>query len=83
MITGGIDIQAGSIVGLTSIIIGVAWQDWGMNIWAAVVLCNCDRYLMWNADWIFYRILWRTGDGRNIRWKFLICRTCPDGFHFE
>ena len=36
MITGGIDIQAGSIVGLTSIIIGVAWQDWGMNIWAAV-----------------------------------------------
>ena len=38
MITGGIDIQAGSIVGLTSIIIGVAWQDWGMNIWAAVVL---------------------------------------------
>ena len=27
MITGGIDIQAGSIVGLTSIIIGVAWQD--------------------------------------------------------
>ena len=45
--------------------------------------CNCDRYLMWNADWIFYRILWRTGDGRNIRWKFLICRTCPDGFYFE
>ena len=38
MITGGIDIQAGSIVGLPSIIIGVAWQDWGMNIWAAVVL---------------------------------------------
>ena len=38
MITGGIDIQAGSIVGLTSIIIGVAWQDWGLNIWAAVAL---------------------------------------------
>lgn len=38
MITGGIDIQAGSIVGLTSIIIGVAWQDWGFNIWAAVAL---------------------------------------------
>ena len=29
MITGGIDIQAGSIVGLTSIIIGVAWQEVG------------------------------------------------------
>ena len=38
MITGGIDIQAGSIVGLTSIIIGVAWQDFGFNIWGAVIL---------------------------------------------
>lgn len=38
MITGGIDIQAGSIVGLTSIVIGVAWQDFGFNIWGAVVL---------------------------------------------
>lgn len=36
MVTGGIDIQAGAIVGLTSIVIGVAWQDAGMNIWAAV-----------------------------------------------
>lgn len=38
MITGGIDIQAGSIVGLTSIVLGVAWQDGGMNIWAAALL---------------------------------------------
>ncbi len=38
MITGGIDIQAGSIVGLTSIIIGVGWQDAGMNIWTACLL---------------------------------------------
>jgi AI-2 transport system permease protein len=38
MVTGGIDIQAGAIVGLTSIIIGVAWQDWGLNIWLAVIL---------------------------------------------
>lgn len=35
MMTGGIDIQAPYIVGLTSIIIGVAWQDFGMSIWAA------------------------------------------------
>ncbi len=35
MITGGIDIQAGSIVGLSSIIMGVVWQDGGVNIWAA------------------------------------------------
>lgn len=38
MITGGIDIQAGAIVGLTSIIIGVAWQDFGCNIWVAVLI---------------------------------------------
>lgn len=38
MITGGIDIQAGSIVGLTSIVIGVSWQDMGINIWTAVIL---------------------------------------------
>jgi AI-2 transport system permease protein len=38
MVTGGIDIQAGSIVGLTSIVIGVAWQDGGMNIWTAALL---------------------------------------------
>lgn len=38
MITGGIDIQAASIIGLTSIIIGVGWQDGGMNIWAAAGL---------------------------------------------
>lgn len=38
MITGGIDIQAGSIVGLSSIVLGVAWQDGGLNIWAASLL---------------------------------------------
>ncbi len=38
MITGGIDIQAASIIGLTSIIIGVGWQDGGMNIWTAAAL---------------------------------------------
>ena len=38
MITGGIDIQAGSIVGLTSIVIGILWQELGLNVWAAVVL---------------------------------------------
>ncbi len=38
MMTGGIDIQAGAIVGLTSIILGVAWQDLGLNIWLAAGL---------------------------------------------
>lgn len=45
MITGGIDIQAGAIVGLASIVIGVSWQDFGLNIWMAVLLavvvCAC------------------------------------------
>lgn len=38
MITGGIDIQAGSIVGLTSIMVGVLWHDAGLNIFVACVL---------------------------------------------
>ncbi len=38
MITGGIDIQSGSIVGLTSIFIGVLWNDAGISIFAASLL---------------------------------------------
>lgn len=38
MITGGIDLQAGSIVGLTSIVLGLLWQDAGINIWLAIPL---------------------------------------------
>ncbi|MDC7125712.1 MAG: ABC transporter permease [Spirochaetales bacterium] len=38
LITGGIDIQAGSIVGLTSIFIGVLWNDAGMNLYVACFL---------------------------------------------
>jgi AI-2 transport system permease protein len=38
LITGGIDIQAGSIVGLTSISIGVLWNDFGINIWVSCIL---------------------------------------------
>ena len=37
MITGGIDIQAPSIIGLTSIVIGVLWSDAGVNIWVATL----------------------------------------------
>ena len=38
MITGGIDIQASALIGLTSICIGVLWSDVGLNIWTAVLL---------------------------------------------
>ncbi|WP_069998612.1 ABC transporter permease [Cellulosilyticum sp. I15G10I2] len=41
LITGGMDIQAGSIVGLSSISLGVLWQDAGFNIWMAVVAAIC------------------------------------------
>jgi Ribose/xylose/arabinose/galactoside ABC-type transport systems, permease components len=37
-ITGGIDLQAGSIVGLTSIIIGVMWKYVGVNIYLACLI---------------------------------------------
>jgi len=38
LVTGGIDIQSGAIVGLTSITIGVLWNDAGMNLYAALVV---------------------------------------------
>ncbi|GMO22439.1 MAG: ABC transporter permease [Termitinemataceae bacterium] len=34
LITGGMDIQSGSIVGLSSIVLGIVWQKTGWNIWA-------------------------------------------------
>ena len=45
MITGGIDIQAPSIIGLTSIIIGVLWSDMGMNVWLAVAIATAAAAL--------------------------------------
>ena len=38
LITGGMDIQAGSIVGLTSILVGVLWSDAGLNIFVACLI---------------------------------------------
>lgn len=38
LITGGMDIQSGSIVGLTSISVGMLWQNLGLNIWVACLL---------------------------------------------
>jgi len=36
-ITGGIDISMGSVVGLSSVVMGLLWQQAVLNIWAAVV----------------------------------------------
>lgn len=38
IITGGIDISGGSIIGLTSVVTGVLSQLVGMNIWVAVII---------------------------------------------
>ncbi|MDR1256618.1 MAG: ABC transporter permease [Spirochaetaceae bacterium] len=38
LITGGMDIQSGSIVGLSSIALGVVWAGSGLNIWLVVLL---------------------------------------------
>lgn len=38
VITGGTDISIGSIIGLTSTIIGVAWKAGHVNIWTAVII---------------------------------------------
>ncbi len=38
IITGGIDLSVGSIVALSSVVLGLAWQRLGLGIWAAVGL---------------------------------------------
>lgn len=38
IITGGIDLSVGSIAGLTAIMIGVAWESWGLPLEAAVAV---------------------------------------------
>lgn len=38
IITGGIDISGGSIIGLTSVVTGILSQLAGMNIWVAVII---------------------------------------------
>lgn len=38
IITGGIDISLGSVVGLTSTVMGVAWKMGHINIWATILI---------------------------------------------
>jgi len=42
IITGGIDISAGAMIGLSSVVTGILWQVGGMNIWAA---CICAIFV--------------------------------------
>ena len=52
IVTGGIDIQAGSIIGLTSVCVGVFWQKLGINVFVAalmglLVACLCGLISGW------------------------------------
>lgn len=38
IITGGIDISMGSVVGLSSVVMGLLWQELGINIWMAMLI---------------------------------------------
>jgi len=38
MITGGIDLSVGSMMGLAAVVFGAAWRDWGWPIGAAALL---------------------------------------------
>ena len=38
LISGGMDIQSGSIVGLSSIVTGIVWQTTGMSMWLVCLL---------------------------------------------
>ncbi len=39
IITGGIDLSVGSILGLCAIVLGVAWKNYGLPLELAIVLC--------------------------------------------
>ncbi len=37
IVTGGIDISMGSVVGLSSVVMGLLWQEAGLSIWTAML----------------------------------------------
>jgi rhamnose transport system permease protein len=39
IITGGIDLSVGAIVGVSAIMLGVSWQNWGLPLELAIVVC--------------------------------------------
>ncbi|MFZ4825838.1 MAG: ABC transporter permease [Phototrophicaceae bacterium] len=39
IITGGIDLSVGSILGLCAIMLGYSWQEWGLPLPIAIVIC--------------------------------------------
>ncbi|HEX5000732.1 MAG TPA: substrate-binding domain-containing protein [Terriglobia bacterium] len=41
LITGGIDLSVGSMMGLAAVLFGAAWKDWGLPIPVAVAVALC------------------------------------------
>lgn len=39
IITGGIDLSVGSILGLCAIMLGYSWQEWGLPLPIAIIIC--------------------------------------------
>src|SRR6478735_3741172 len=38
IVTGGIDLSVGSLMGLAAVLLGTMWRDWGLPVWLAAVL---------------------------------------------
>jgi rhamnose transport system permease protein len=38
IVTGGIDLSVGSLMGLSAVLLGTMWRDWGLPVWVAAVL---------------------------------------------
>jgi rhamnose transport system permease protein len=38
IVTGGIDLSVGSLMGLAAVLLGTMWRDWGLPVWVAAVL---------------------------------------------
>jgi rhamnose transport system permease protein len=56
IVTGGIDLSVGSILGLTAILLGVFWKNLGLPLPAAIVLAMaCGTFAGWVNGWIITR----------------------------
>ena len=80
MITGGIDIQAPAIIGLSSIIIGVLWSDAGLNIWAAVAIAVVVAALCGALSGFFVAYCGVQPMVVTLGRQFPVFRHCADGF---
>ncbi|MFN9942508.1 MAG: ABC transporter permease, partial [bacterium] len=56
IVTGGIDLSVGSILGLTAILLGVFWKNVGLPLPAAIVLAlACGTFAGWVNGYIITR----------------------------